>query len=215
MGAGGNWLSATLAQTPMAEDHYKNFHHTVPNRWVKLSHSGPGLLFSGTNYFNFFVNHILKLYHYELNMFETKDYAHNWMTMVALGKGICKFNDLHVDIDADKLFNNPDAFYSTVVGLQKLHNKPIIGTDDFLYRREKFIKSCVNIDNMVENFDDMIWVAFVLGQLLYYNIYPSFPINELANQLLCKQFARENYHHCKLRNITNFNTQVFLPKFKN
>jgi hypothetical protein len=222
MGAGGNWLKSILNLDPLENKKYINFHNVYQkNDWIKISHmtedSESKLIFSGTSYFNFFVNHIYKHYYYEHNLFETTEYEHYWLTIVAASFKICQFDKFLniLDFNFDDLVNNPTNFYNVISNLQKLSNKPIIDFDDFLYRREKFIDICVNIDDMVENFNNMIWVAFVLGQLMCYKIHPVFSIADFKNQNLCKQFAQENYHHCQLKNFINFDTQVFLPKFKN
>ncbi len=222
MGAGSNWLKSTLNLELLENKKYINFHGIHQKHdWVGFTHATentePNLIFSGTSYFNFFVNHIYKHYHHNLNLFGNTDYEHYWMTIVAASFGICqadKFSNT-LDFNFDDLVDNPTNFYNAITNLQKSSNKSIIEFDDFLFRRKKFVDSCVNISGMTENFDNMIWVAFVLGQLMAYKIHPSFSIADFKNQNLCKEFAQENYHHCRFKNFINFDTEVFLPKFKN
>jgi hypothetical protein len=222
MGAGGNWFKSTLNLELLENKKYINFHgRHQKNDWIRISHitehSESKLIFSGTAYFNFFVNLIYKHYYYVHNLFEITDYEHYWMTIVAASFEICQYDKFsnNLNFNFDDLISNPTNFYNATTNLQKLSNKPTIKFDDFLYRRKKFIDSCVNISDMTENFNNMIWVAFVLGQLMIYKIHPSFSIADFKNQDLCKQFAQENYHHCQLKNFINFDTQIFLPKFKN
>ena len=73
IGAGGNWLKSTLALTPLNNQKYVNFHGNQQS-WVNLKHTiedigGSDLIFSGSSYFNFFVNHIYKHYCYEKDIF--------------------------------------------------------------------------------------------------------------------------------------------------
>ena len=218
LGAGGNWLKSTLVQDPLLDKHYINFHKT-DQHWVLLRHdvdnrSTSDLIFSGTAYFNFFVNHVYKHYYHEHDLFNTTNYNHYWPTIVAASYGICKYNKIinMIDFDFDNLIGQPEIFHKKLIHLQKTVNKPLIGIDDFFYRRSKFIASCVNIDTIVEQFDNPYWVAFVLGQLMIDNIYPSFSISEIDNQNLCKKFAQDNYHRCNLNKFINFDTETILPK---
>ena len=227
MGAGGAWLKSTLALTPLNNQKYVNFHgwstnnsHSNQQSWVNLKHTiedigGSDLIFSGSSYFNFFVNHIYKHYCYEKDIFNKNNYDYYWLTIVAASYGICKYNKF-IDVlyfNFDDLIRQPDIFYKKIVELQTNSNKPVIDFDNFLFRQKKFIYTCVNINGMIENFDNMYWVAFVLGQLMIYKIHPTFPIAKIDNQDRCKQFARDNYHNCKLNNFVNFDTTIFLPKF--
>lgn len=219
-GAGGVWLMTTCTLAPLTQDRYVHFHSVdIKNNWIKTGHTvdmyGPGVLFSGSYYFNFFLNHIYKFFYYGLNLFES-DYKNYFLNIVAVAFEICKFSIYtnKVDFDFDDLVNNPYVFYNSITTLQKNNNKSIIEYDDFYLRRKKFIASCINPVDMVENFDNMIWVAFVLGQLMIHNICPEFLISELSNQDKCKQFAKENYYKCQLNNFYNFETTTLLPKFK-
>lgn len=210
-------MLSTCILSPLPQANYVNFHQVArENNWIKAIHyrddSNEGLFFSGSCYFNFFLNHVYKFYHYEQNLFSTS-YENYWQSVVAVAFGICKFH-VHADkltFNFDELIKNPAVFYDSVKKFQKNNNKPVLEYEDFLIRREKFIASCVNSCGIAENFDNLIWVAFVLGQLMIHGVYPEFSIKEIGNQNNCKQFAKENYHKCQLNNFYNFKNTVLLP----
>lgn len=223
LGAGGNWLKSTLIQEPLTNKNYVNFHSKphACNAWIRLEHQIDNytpldLILSGTTYFNFFVNHVYKHYHYERNLFKNTEYNYYWPTLIAASYGICKYNKFinSIYFNFDDFIDQSDVFHKKITNLQESVNKSVISYDEFFYRRAKFIQTCVNIDGLAENFNNMYWVAFVMGQLMIHKIYPTFSIFENYNQDLCKQFAQDNYHKCKLNNSINFKTEIFLPEFK-
>ena len=60
----------------------------------------------------------------------------------------------------------------------------------------------------------MYWVCFVIGQLMDYDCIPTdFLITSFDNQDKCKEFAKKNYHLCKLTNVKFFDTPIHLPNF--
>jgi hypothetical protein len=218
MGAGGHWLKSTITQVPLEDKHYSHFHELdIEESWIRLQHldtfSDNGLIFSGSYYFNFFVNHMYKCYHSQQNLFDNYDHETHWKLMISVSFGICQSvkNKKYIDFNFDNLIIDPNNFYNTIVDLQKTDNKPIISYDDFLHRRKKFIDSCVNIDNLIENFDNKFWIAFVLGQLMLHDISPIFSITDPDNQDLCKKFAKDHYKQCQLKNFSMIDTKVFLP----
>ena len=73
MGAGGGWLRKTISHYEFDQTHYGYFHSAFDKSWVSCGHGdstmGSQVTFSGRYRFNFFCNHIFKLYHLTNNHF--------------------------------------------------------------------------------------------------------------------------------------------------
>ena len=219
-GAGGHWLSQAIDIVPLLDKKYINFHRPYTKNGYTITHSADcDLLFSGTYYFNFYANHVYKFFHKSMNFYNTLSYKEVWLKSVAAAFWICEFDRFldRVYFNYNDLISNHDNFYNKIISCQQLLNKPLLDLNNYTVRREKFIDSCINVNNAVNNFDDSLWVSFILGQLQYYKIIPSFLIGEKQNYNLCQQFAIDNIKHCKLLNFhksggTNFLLNELLIK---
>ena len=230
-GAGGNWLAATIMRgVKIADDSMRHWHGESSQHWDNASHSKvmPFLLehetdpayfshlFSGSLYFNFYLNFVYKFGIIDGQI--TKDYHSRFIDLVNSAKFICLFEELkdrvHFDFD-NLLLDDPVDFYNKVTRFQSMIDCNQISFKDFKQSRDNFIKSCVNPSNIYENFDNLYWVAFVVGQLMNQNIVPtSFSIFDQNNFELCKQFAFDNYDKCAIRKVHYFNNNIFMPEYK-
>ena len=216
-GAGGNWLKSVIQH----ESHpiqVVNFHvHTTINL-VSLTHetdpSKFDYLFSGETYFNFYLNVVYKLFHHDQNIFNVTDYKTHFLECVNTARFLCQFDCLRNKIyfNFDDLVDHPDQFYKKLLDFQTTNNFLPTKLNNFQMRRERFINTCVNPTNIYENFDNMIWVCFVIGQLMNHNIVPdNFVIYEKQHQKDCQRFAIQNYDRCELRKVHQFDTKIFFP----
>jgi hypothetical protein len=212
-GAGGQWLSTAIDQVPLPNKKYINFHLSHTEIGYKINHRHDcDLLLSGTYYFNFYANHVYKFFHTSMNFYKTLSYSENWLKSVSAAFWICEFDQFldRIYFNYNDLINNHDNFYYKIIDCQQLLNKPLLNKDAYTTRRQQFIDSCVNVDTAVNNFDDMLWVSFILGQLMYYKITPNFSIAEKENYELCQQFALDNIRYCKLLNFHESDGDKFL-----
>lgn len=213
-GAGGHWLKRLLLQEPY-QSSMINFHQETQSDRVHVTHQFDPLKFdyfyTGKTYYNFYTNMLQKCYYNENSTQYT--YSEFLLTCVSTALFVCSFDKIHHlrYFDFDHLTNNPEQFHKQVVGAQTKFNLPLVEYQTFLEYRTVFVDTCVNVSYNYEDFNDLIWVCFVLGQLQYKNIYPSFPINDANNQDLIKEFSLDNYKHCNFRDIWLTNNSVFLP----
>lgn len=214
-GAGGNWLVSVL-NNQVDDNPHPHWHNIADHNGVQARHHvgdwNNYLLLNGSGYFNFFLNHVYKWYHLIDNIYDT-DFENYWMKTCAIGKWVCEFASFTESyFDFDALIYQPDLFYSRILAVQKKNHLMLINEIDFYNSRSAFLHSCVSPSNLYNNCDNLYYVAFVLGQLTLDEIYPSFPIGDIANIDLCKQFAFENQSRCKYREYYNIGEQKALPK---
>jgi hypothetical protein len=216
-GAGGQWLLRVLLNF---DDDFNRIHFhgsgafqsVIPGSGIDTCHELDPAQFThllgGDYYFNFYANVVYKLFHHDLNWFKTKSYQHNLLNCVNNAKFICAFANIRnrVTFDWHHLIHSPTEFYQAVVSAQQQVNKQKISFEKFLYYRDLFLSTCVNIQPLWQNWDNMLWISWVLGQLMEQNIVPlDFSISDPENQYRCINFARENYAACKFDT-----THVFL-----
>jgi hypothetical protein len=221
-GAGGNWLLNLLCNESLP-DNPINFHKhnyaEIAKYGIKRIHELDATkfdyLYSGKSYFNFYLNVIYKFFHNDLDIFNQTDYKTHFLECVNSARFICRFDQIHdrVFFNYDDLIDTPENFYTQLYKFQTKHSHDIISKEDFALRRNRYIGTCVNPAPIKHNFDNMIWVCFVVGQLMNLNLVPQdFLIHEYQNQDRCKQFASDNYQQCTLTKIHDIDTNVFLPK---
>lgn len=218
-GSGGNWIKKVITGQKILLDTV-NFHYRENPIPVKIIHETDvakfDYLYSGTFYFNFYTNVLLKHYLHEQQLFELVSYESSFLTCVNTARYVCKFDQIkkHIFLNFDDLIDYPDKFIIQIHQLQKKLGVRTTTVEDFINYRDIFIRTCVNTSTVYENFDNMFWVCFVIGQLMDHNCVPDdFVISDYNNQDKCKKFAKENYHLCNLTKIKFFDTQVFLPPF--
>jgi len=219
-GAGGNWLISTL-NFESIQHNTINFHKhsTNKNYNIRLVHELDqnkfDYLFSGKSYFNFYVNVLYKCFHKEFDIFNTTSYKTHFLECINTARFICAFDKIfdRVFFNFEDLVNSPEKFYKKLHEFQTVNKFDKLNYEDFATRQQKFISTCVNISEIYENFDNMIWVCFVLGQLMNSDIVPNdFFIFEKQNQQKCIDFALDQYHNCRLRQVQHFDSNVCLPK---
>ena len=219
-GAGGNWLGSTINLESVRHNPV-NFHNHIKNKnyQIRIIHElNPNkfhYLFSGKSYFNFYANVLYKFFHYELDIFNTTSYKTHFLECINTARFICAFDKIFdsVFFNFEDLVNSPEKFYNKLCEFQTANNFDKSSYEDFVLRQQKFTSTCVNTLGVYENFDNMIWVCFVLGQLMNSDIVPNdFVIFEKQNQQKCIDFALTQYHNCRLRQVQYFSTNVCLPK---
>jgi hypothetical protein len=221
-GVGANWLVKVINQTPILSGRV-NFHYDrSKNRSISLVHETDvtkfDYLYSGSSYFNFYINVLLKYFIHEARIFDSDQYATSFLTCVNTARYICKFEQIneHLFFNFDELVNAPAVFVTKVNQLQTKLGVGITGIEDFIKQRDIFISTCVNPLGVYENFDNMFWVCFVIGQLMNYDCVPTdFIISDPDNQDKCKKFAEQNYYRCKLNKVYMFDTKIHLPDLLN
>ena len=214
-GSGGNWLQAVFENEHMAEPKV-NFHNRSLNKLsTKFIHSlDPSefdYLLSGSYYFNFFVNVVYKYFHYEKNFTQSSSYKDSYTGCVNTARYLCEFETIKnlIFFNFDDLIHNDSKFYHCIKSA-----KPSLSLsyNEFLHKKNLFFNTMVNTQDVYENFDNQLWVTFVLGQLMHHGIVPGdFSIYEKENQARATEFAKTHYRTCKLIQVHHFNTNVFLP----
>ena len=219
-GAGGNWLRKVIDNVDVNDKNLVNFHqHTDNQNSVNLLHSlDPAefnYLFSGTLYFNFYLNVMYKLFYHDLDLFKTSTYETAFLESVNTARYLCQFDTIkdHIFFNFNDLVDHDDRFFDQISIAQSTYNLPATSQDNFKTLRNRFLSTMVNPKEIYNNFDNMLWICFVLGQLMNQNIVPTdFIIKDRANQEKCQQFVLDNYKHCHLTDVHYFNTNVFFPK---
>jgi hypothetical protein len=222
-GAGGNWLIKVLLNQPLREN-TKNFHYDYfidPRLSGLKDHNINPLefdyLYSGSYFFNFYMNVMYKHFYLESSHFKNANYNGKFLECVNTARHICKFNTINhlIFFNFDNLLFAPDTFLSQINYLQKKLDLQQTSNIDFAQQRTLFFNTCVSTTDVYENFDNMYWVCFVIGELMNYNCVPTnFLISSYENQDKCKEFAQANYKQCKLTKVHQFNTNVYLPNLQ-
>jgi hypothetical protein len=214
-GAGGNWLQTVIDNEPITHRNKINFHRHSINSDVRLIHSlNPtefDCLYSGSYYFNFYVNVMYKHFYAETDLFTHNNYKEYYTKCVGTARYICLFDTIKdlIRLDFDRLISDPESFYQS---LQQQVPGWTMDFSDFSNRKTDFFSTFVETENLYENFDSQFWVTFVLGQLMNHDIYPQdFNIYDPSTQHLSSQFAQDNYKFCQLKNNHNFKTGIILP----
>jgi hypothetical protein len=219
-GAGGNWVASTIdfLNNNDLEHNLVNFHNFKSSQ-VRLTHSFDtnevGYVLSGKTIFNFYLNLLHKLYHYQFSI-RNKDYCTWSMKYFEVSTHSFDFInvDRKVDLSFDDLIDNDIKFYNKIIDIQQVHNLTTIPFDEFLYRKSKFFKTCVNPKPVFKNFDDPVWVFFLLGILDRINIRPHgsehFYMFEEKDFNKAKNFVLKHFHNVPEIEYYEFDTDVFL-----
>ena len=198
--------------------HYNNYtdHRIVGLKTHSINPSDFDYLYSGSYFFNFYINVLYKHFYLESKKFNNACYNEKFLECVNTARHICKFDNIKhlIFFDFDDLLSAPDTFLSQINCLQRKLNLQETTGIDFLEKRTLFFNTCVNTTKLHENFDNIFWVAFVLGHLMNMDIVPTdFSISAYDNQDLCKQFAETHYNKCVLNKVHHFETNIHLPLF--
>lgn len=223
-GAGGNWLKGTIDIEAIPADGVVNFHKHQRNlNDILLMHEIDinkfDFLYSGSSYFNFYLNVIYKAFYYEQGVFDnltdSEKYRMAFLKSVDTAKFLCQYAEIEhaIHFDFGDLVNNDQKFHNKIQDLQIGNGCPVLSYKDFAKRKHKFISTCVTPIGIYENFNDPMWVTFVLGQLMNLDVSPvEFSIYDRKNFELSQQFAQDNYHLCQHTQVLMFDTSVVLPK---
>lgn len=215
-GAGGNWLASVLKCDPMPASpivYWHNHTNFKIDSTFKMVHSlkdDYDILYSGSYYFNFYLNVLLKSYQIDRNF--QSGYQNKFDQMFEVARWLYDWATIHgtktADLVFDDLITDHLTFHKNVIKIQQSHDLHTIDLNEFEMRREKFFETCVRSDDVFGNFDNMTFVVFVLAWLEQADWFPHddthFIMNDPNNQHLCKKFAADHYDMC--RGIQN---QVF------
>lgn len=175
-------------------------------------------LYSGTCFFNFYANLVWKLLHHSLNIFRSQPYDTIFLKLIDTARYVSKFDNLqpHIFFNFDELVDQPRQFHNCIVDLQNKYQINDIDFETFLIYRESFFKTCVNVKPIYENFDNHIWLAFVLAELMKHEIFPvDFVVAEKNNISKVKDFAMANYHIVKENKVFYFENGIVMPDLMN
>lgn len=216
-GSGGNWLKKVILHTPI-QSNKVNFHSIHVDTKICIVHqidsSKFDYLLSGKCYFNFYLNVLYKYFLTEEKIFDQQDYQTCFLQCVNTANHLCSFDSIYkfVYFDFDHLIQQPQQFHQQLVAFQDNHNFSQTTWNDFELKKSIFEQTCVNPKDVYENWGNIFWVAWVLGQLMNKRTIPKdFDIRSKQNQALCRQFAQENYHLCDHLHYHFFDTKVSLP----
>lgn len=207
-GAGGNWLISILTSEPLPTGPVLNWHNHAkskyenPFRLVHHLNDQYDILYSGTYYFNFYLNLLFKHYLVDANFQPT--YQQRFDKMFEVARWLWDWHQIHshkpADLSFDDLVTNRLTFYESMCRLQESHDLPCTKVNEFETRRNLFFETCVKSDDQFENFNSMTFVIFVLAWLERQGHYPHehthFIMNDPKNQHRCKKFVSEHYHLC-------------------
>ncbi len=218
-GAGGNWLCSIIdyAENSSIENNLINFHSTKKyhvNYVHSLDTTGYDYIFSGKSIFNFYLNVLYKFFQNERNI-TNKDYQTRSMKYFEVSRFLFDFINVNrsIDLNFDDLISNDIKFYNKIINMQQSHNLMKIPYDEFLYRKSKFFKTCVNPDSVINNFDNPVWVFFLLGILDRINISPTdqehFYMFKEENFNKAKNFAFKYFYNVPNIEYYKFDTDVF------
>lgn len=214
-GTGGNWLQRVINIEPI-ELPSRHFHGNINSSSpVKMVHEiNPqkfDYLLTGKYYFNFYANMLYKRFY---NDDRPNTYEHFVKTCINTGRFVCEYSTIQnlAFFDFDDLISSPNQYLDCVHQVQTECQIPKIDQNKFNTYRQAFVDSCVNVSNMYKNFDSMAWTCFVLGQLSLQKITPrEFIPTKPQAQDRCRQFAFDNFHHCQLLEVHEFDTPNQLP----
>ena len=208
-GAGGWWLANLIHKLETNRSHHedatvRNFHlHTKSNN-VHVSHypitSLPtdvvfdhSINFTGTCFFNFYINVIEKLYVDSNMLGQTFQTNCHLLSCEALNK----FNfPATTDLDYQLLFTNREAFVDNLFSiLDHSAIKYTKNTQLCLDSIDQFQRSCPNPADYIGRYDNIIWLGWCVGLLKY--MQQPIPVydSELADNL-------QQYHQL-FADITN------------
>lgn len=198
--------------------------HTDPNlkNPFQLAHRLDDLydiLYSGSFFFNFYLNILHKFYAIDKKfnptyqdrfnkMFEVARWLHDWSVT---------YHNKQADLIFDDLISNHLTFFENTTKIQQSHNLPCIDLAAFNRRRLLFFETCVKSATCFENFDNMTFVIFVLAWLERQGSFPHqhehFIMNDIHAQDQCKQFALDNYQRCPILRNFVFEQGTNCPDF--
>ena len=217
MGVGGHWLRLLIYNVPIRPPRTYNFHHNSQDSWVEITHDPSHnwvYFYSGESYLNFYLNQIFKYEHANQDLFLSTPYPNYWRRIVANANEICNFAmlDQRPTLRYEDLLYEPKKFLQGLHKIQTSEGVALATEEYFESSRLIFLASSADTSNFFENFDNPYWVAFVLGQLLTYNISPKFEIKDEENYRLCKRFAMAKYDQCHIKSLHQVINLNQLPK---
>jgi len=224
VGAGGNWLRRVLLDEPLPSG-AQNFHRDINGDigpCTTLNNSTPGIIlthntehnwrwiFSGQHRFNFYLNRLYKTEHLEKNIFVNKP-AQMSGACIEIAKRVCTFDAPTPWFDFEDLLSDPDKFLLHVNQARDEIDVSALSLGQFLASRDAFLSTCVDTQELYENWDNPYWTLFVVAQLECQGILPNCKFEDPT----IRQFAQHNYQHCAAIPVHHFNNRVTMPEWRN
>ena len=113
--------------------------------------------------------------------------------------------------DFEDLLYNPNKFLLHVNQARDEIGVSALALDQFLLRRDAFLNTCVDTQELYENWDSPIWTLFVVAHLECQGIFSDCDLADTA----INQFAQHNYQHCAVIPVHHFNNRVTMPEWRN
>lgn len=233
-GSGGNWLRRIVIKEPL-QSGSANFHRDCNGNLGRFGHLSsslgklvPGVdlihhytshhdyFFSGTCYFNFYLNKLYKFDQIENKFFDQFHYT-KWVNKcLHTAQWIFDF-EKHIDhcnINFVDLVHDPKEFLQQANQICNQISVPVLTSDEFLPLRAQFLETCVNPDSVYENWNNMFWVLFVVAELELRGITPQdFAVNDPNEVQNLISFAKNNYHACTLKHVVPISSNVCMPEW--
>lgn len=180
-GAGGWWLSNLIHKLQINQfdnEHINtvNFHRHTRSNSVYVSHYpittlpdnivyDQSINFTGSCFFNFYINVIEKLY-VDSNMLGES--FHNDCHLLSC-EALNKFNfPIKTDLDYTLIFNDPAMFIENLFSILDNSNiRYTKNTDICLQSINQFKNSCPDPQKYYGNYDSLIWLGWCIGLLKY------------------------------------------------
>ena len=233
-GSGGNWLRRILIREPLF--HGANFHRDTLGRLGRFhadpipagNRMIPGIdlvhdyhikhdyLFSGTCYFNFYLNKLYKFDQVETKFFDHFNYTEWINKCLQTARWILEF-ERYIDqcnINFVDLVLRPDDFLQQIDKISDRIVMDRLTMEEFLPMRDRFLETCVNPETVYENWDNLFWVMFVVAELEILGVYPGdFSIGDPDETVRLIEFAKSHYHLCTLRDMVPISSNVYMPEW--
>jgi hypothetical protein len=217
-GIGGNWLKQVILNYPIDASN-GNFHKKLFSyQKIQIDHSLDDFdyLYYGEHWFNFYLNQVYKLHHLDQDIFSTQTYqtcflhcmtaTHLLRFKTLASKAFFKFEDLLFD---------PDRFLECIHQIQNQLKLENVSQASFFESRNKFFSTCVDVENMYSNHDNVFWICYALGELQCLGFTPSnFIVSDIKNKELCLEFIDQHRQHLSQDTpVYHFNSGVTMPEF--
>lgn len=215
-GAGGHWLRRVILNDQI-NDSLKNFHNGSTDR-IFLSHDFEpqkfDYFYSGSYFFNFWCNSVYKHWHLERQIFYPGNFQECFKRLSRIACHIKIFDTIKelIDLNFDLLISDPDIFLQSIHHAQSELNLNKTSSQQFIQSRQTFFNSCMNVSSAFENFNNLTWVSYVVGQSVDSVMdLDDLVTNEFLNPEICKQYALDNYHKVKFNKVYMFDQGVPMP----
>ena len=182
-GAGGNWVKKTLYSHNWEEfsevDQGGHFHQGNDSLYeLNLTHDFEQADFrmNGDCCLNVYLNQTVKFHKLQNNSYKDKTWSEAFNQTINNAFNIATLYSqariYPVDLDYRALFLNPSLFHVQLNCVAEALELEPISRVYYEKSRMRYIQSCVSTEEVFCDWDNELWVAYVLGDLQYQEIYP-------------------------------------------